>query len=161
MCISAPVPRILDEAFCRTRPDLIPGHYVKITVTDTGPGIAEEIRDRIFDPFFSAQQNGKGAGLGLALVYAVCQQHGGCVTAYNSLAGGACFTLYLPVSVVPPERAVKDVCRIGPSVELGGGETVLLAEDDEMVRLISVDILERSGYRVLAASDGAEALGSV
>jgi PAS domain S-box-containing protein len=142
----------LDEGFCRAHPSLQPGAYVRVSVGDTGTGIAPEIRSRIFDPFFTTKGVGKGTGLGLAMVYGIVKNHNGAVEVESEVGRGTTFHLYLPVSAKP---AVADA---PPIQAQRGGETILLVEDEGLVLELGQKTLERFGYRVLTARDGVEAI---
>ncbi|MFP4308139.1 MAG: response regulator [Desulfococcaceae bacterium] len=133
-----------------------PGRFVVLSVSDTGCGISAEVRDRIFEPFFSTKEVGKGTGLGLATVYGIVKQHEGFIEVASAGASGTQFDIYLPAGV-PGEEAPEELSET-TAAPGGGGETILLAEDDEMVRKLATRILERAGYRVLTARDGDEAL---
>lgn len=144
----------LDPVFCVENPWAEPGRYVRLTVRDTGCGIDPETLDRIFEPFFSTKAAGKGTGLGLSTVYGIVKQHRGLICASSSPGCGATFDLYWPrceESMLPAPSLVAPECR-------GGSETILLAEDDEMVRSLSQRILSSNGYTVLIAADGEHAL---
>jgi CheY-like chemotaxis protein len=145
----------LDEATCRTRPGILPGSFVRLTVTDTGTGMDAETLSRIFEPFFTTKPAGRGTGLGLATVYGVVKQHGGCIDVTSALGQGTTFHLYIPVSTptapASTGRPVDDLVR-------GGQETILLAEDHEGLRELVRESLESFGYSVLAAGDGEEAV---
>ncbi len=144
----------LDPAFCVENPWAEPGRYVRLTVRDTGCGIDAETLDRIFEPFFSTKAAGKGTGLGLSTVYGIVKQHRGLICATSSPGCGTTFNLYWPrceESVLPIPSLVAPECR-------GGSETILMAEDDEMVRSLSQRILSSNGYTVLIAADGEQAL---
>ena len=146
---------VLDGGFCETHPWASPGDYALVSVTDTGVGIPPDVVDHIFEPFFTTKETGKGTGLGLSMVYGIVKQHEGLVHCYSEPNKGTCFKIYLP-SV---ERIAATDQKANDTPEaVGGTETILLAEDDEMVREIAVITLERSGYKVLAAKDGEEAL---
>jgi signal transduction histidine kinase/CheY-like chemotaxis protein len=134
--------------------DLKPGQYVELNVTDTGQGMSSEVRDRIFEPFFTTKPVGKGTGLGLAMVYGIIQQHEGAIHVYSEPDHGTTFKIYLPVYDADREETEKSET----DGIVGGSETILLAEDDPMVRDVSRRILERAGYRVLTAHDGEMAL---
>ena len=131
-----------------------PGRYVVVQVADTGCGMSPEVRQRIFEPFFTTKAVGKGTGLGLAMVYGIAQQHNGAIEVASKPGRGSTFSLYLPCGRVEPDENRPVEVRHAPH----GSETILLAEDEPLVRSFTVRILERAGYRVLAASDGDEAL---
>jgi signal transduction histidine kinase/ActR/RegA family two-component response regulator len=139
---------------CQSHPDAKPGHYLRLTVSDTGTGIPPEALKRIFEPFFSTKEVGKGTGLGLAMVYGVVQQHRGMIRVHSRPGEGATFEIYLPVAEARPQAAAP-----ATPVSAGGGtETILFAEDDPLVRAALVRVLTEAGYRVLAAADGDEAV---
>ncbi len=131
-----------------------PGRYVLLTVTDTGIGMNEEVRGRVFEPFFSTKTAPEGTGLGLSTVYGIVQQHGGFVHVYSEPGKGTTFKIYLPAT----ERQAGEVGTKLESAVVGGDETILVAEDDDLVRSIVRRMLVRYGYRVLLARDGAEAV---
>ncbi len=131
-----------------------PGRFVEIRVSDTGCGMEPEIVGRIFDPFFTTKEVGKGTGLGLATVYGVVQQHRGFVTVDTAPGEGASFAVYLPL-----HEGAEPATGAEPSRgAVGGTETILVAEDEEVVRNLCRATLERVGYTVLTAYDGDEAL---
>ena len=145
----------LDESYARHHVPVKPGSYVILTVTDTGIGMDEETQARIFDPFFTTKEPGKGTGLGLATVDEIVKQSGGYVLVSSEPEWGTTFEVYLPrvelpaapVSLDKAEEAVK-----------GGGETVLLVEDEEGVLKVEREFLERWGYHTLVAGNAAAAL---
>jgi CheY-like chemotaxis protein len=146
---------VLDEAYASQRPDVAPGAYVQISVSDTGSGMTPDVAARAFDPFFTTKVKGKGTGLGLSMVYGFTKQSGGHVAIYSESGIGTVAKLYLPridapVASAEPAPAVKN--------GIGGGETILLVEDDELVRTHAGQSLRQLGYRVLSASGGPEAL---
>jgi signal transduction histidine kinase len=146
----------LDRAYAEQAPDVVPGQYVMLAVSDTGHGIAPEHLARVFEPFFTTKEKGRGTGLGLAMVYGFAKQSGGHVSVYSEPAHGTTVKLYLP-------RALGDKPVGAPpapqtSAARGGEETVLVVEDDEAVRLLVCNDLRALGYRVLQAADGREAL---
>jgi len=130
------------------------GSYALITVEDTGMGMDEATRQRIFEPFFTTKEIGKGTGLGLAVVYGIIKQHDGYINVYSEPGVGTAFKIYLPVIAEAPceERPPE---QQAPS---GGTETILLAEDDEMVRRLQMFVLKDSGYTVIEAVNGADAV---
>jgi PAS domain S-box-containing protein len=130
------------------------GRYVVLAVSDTGHGIAPEARARLFEPFFTTKAVGKGTGLGLSTVYGIVKQSAGHITVYSEPGHGSVFRVYLPAVHDELSRHVEQPSPIAVT----GGETVLLCEDDEQVRQLSVRVLRSAGYHVLAARNGAEGL---
>jgi CheY-like chemotaxis protein len=116
--------------------------------------MTKEVQERIFEPFFTTKEVGKGTGLGLATAYGIVKQHGGVLTVYSEPNVGSTFKVFLPAT----ERASEAVDGKPSTAPEGGGETLLVAEDDEMVRAVVVRILELAGYHVLIARDGVEAV---
>lgn len=148
----------LDEVYAGMNPDSRPGPYVTLEVEDTGHGIPLEHQDRIFDPFFTTKEIGRGTGLGLSTVLAIVKSHGGFVHVYSEPGHGARFKVYLPAETTAEaaERAAVD--RSG--LPRGHGELILVVDDDDAVREVCCKTLERYGYRVLVASNGAEAVST-
>jgi signal transduction histidine kinase len=144
----------IDEEFTKAHGYGKPGKYAYISVTDSGEGMDEETRQRIFEPFFTTKEVGKGTGLGLSTVYGIIKQHDGFVDVYSKPGKGTKFKIYL--SAIKAE--VKEAEITEPSSVQRGTETVLIAEDDESVRGLIKDILQRYGYRVIEAGDGEEAI---
>ncbi len=145
----------IDRTLSESRPWAKEGEYLLLTVADNGEGIPPEIRERVFEPFFSTKDVGKGTGLGLATVYGIVKQHQGIVTVDSEPGAGATFSVYLPVST---GALVDDELESEPEPVPGGTETVLLAEDEEMVCKLAETVLRNAGYRVLVARDGEEAV---
>jgi two-component system, cell cycle sensor histidine kinase and response regulator CckA len=145
---------IVSPEYCEFHPDVTPGRYLVLNVSDTGGGIPEEVRDHIFEPFFTTKEVGKGTGLGLAMVYGVVQQHGGVIRVYSETGLGTTFRIYLPTI----EREVAAPVVQQPASARGGDEIVLIAEDDPFVRKLAVRILQRAGYGAIIAADGREAV---
>jgi two-component system, cell cycle sensor histidine kinase and response regulator CckA len=137
-------------------PQLAPGRYVVLRVTDTGVGMDPETLARAFDPFFTTKPRGKGTGLGLATVYGIVRQSGGDVTIESAPGKGTTFRIYVPLVTDPLDPVGAAVPVAAPVA--GGGETVLVAEDEPLVRTLARKVLEQAGYRVLLARSGAEAL---
>lgn len=147
---------IVDGAFCARHGSGEPGERVMLSVTDTGCGMTAEVRSHLFEPFFTTKAKGKGTGLGLATVYGAVKQNGGAIDVYSALGKGTTFNIYFPVS----GSVAGDGDREEPAedVKAGGNETILLVEDNQMVRSFSEDLLASLGYRVISASSGEEAL---
>jgi len=145
----------VDATLARQHPGLIPGHYVRLSVTDTGHGIAADVMPRIFEPFFTTKEIGKGSGLGLSTVYGVVKQSGGCVTVSSQPGLGAAFGIYLPRASELPDRRIPAPLAAASST---GSETILLVEDEAVVRDLVCEILRESGYVVLSANSGADAM---
>lgn len=146
----------IDESFCSENPWARSGHFVKISVGDNGPGIPAENRKKIFEPFFTTKGVGKGTGLGLAIVYGVIQKHEGFLNLVSEVGQGAEFQIFLPVSEVMDELKTRNAVRITENLE--GSETILLAEDAELVRNFAGRMLRKAGYKVIFACDGQEAV---
>lgn len=144
----------LDEEYAATHVPTMPGNYVRLSVSDTGMGVDEEARKHIFEPFYTTKEKGAGTGLGLATVYGIVKQSGGYIWVDSELGKGADFMVFLPqvekVVTISKEKIMSET-------ELPGNETILLVEDEEAVRELTVKILEMNGYSVIEAKDGAEA----
>ncbi|HEX7052096.1 MAG TPA: PAS domain-containing protein [Longimicrobiales bacterium] len=136
--------------------EIEPGDYVVLKVVDTGSGIPEEIRERIFEPFFTTKAPGKGTGLGLSMVYGIVKQSGGYITVESEVGQGASFRILLPRVAADAEPMVLENREAEPPAT--GNETVLLVEDESAVRSLVRRVLERRGYKVLEATNGAEAI---
>ncbi|MDZ4164530.1 MAG: response regulator [Smithellaceae bacterium] len=132
---------------------VMPGKYVKISVTDNGTGMDEKTRERIFDPFFTTREMGRGTGLGLATVYGIIKGHGGMINVYSEPGCGTSFTIYLPAS---EKEALKEKTMVGTIAR--GTETILLVDDEKMVLEVTGTMLETLGYRVFVASSGQGAI---
>jgi PAS domain S-box-containing protein len=139
----------------------IPGKYVKISVTDTGVGMDEVTRQRIFEPFFSTKEKGRGTGLGLASVYGIVKNHGGFINVYSEKGGGATFNIFLPATeketVTATEKEAVKKKELEKDV-LKGSETVLLVDDEDLIIDVGQPMLEKMGYNVLIAGSGKEAV---
>jgi CheY-like chemotaxis protein len=132
------------------------GRYARVDVKDTGQGMSGEVRERIFEPFFTTKEHGKGTGLGLAIVYGIVRQHDGHVSVNSAIGVGTTVSVFLPIHEGPVE-ARPDAAPARPPAT-SRGETILLAEDEPLVRRVLRTALERAGYRVLEAADGHEAV---
>ncbi|MEO8523167.1 MAG: PAS domain S-box protein [Caldimonas sp.] len=144
----------IDEAFAATHLGANPGAYVMLSVTDTGSGMDKQTLARIFEPFFTTKERGKGTGLGLSTVFGIVQQCGGAVWVYSEPGFGSTFKVYLP----RVDAGTAATLSLSSAAAPRGSETILLVEDEDPVRDVARGILERSGYRVIEARDGAEAL---
>ena len=145
----------VDENAARLNPDAIPGHYVCLSVSDTGGGIPPEVLPRIFEPFFTTKEIGKGTGLGLATVFGIVKQHQGWIQVDNRLGDGVTFKIFLPTS---PETALALTETQATLKPRGGTETILLVEDELALLKSTRTFLNRHGYTVLEAINGPEAL---
>jgi PAS domain S-box-containing protein len=144
----------LDAAYMQQHAASEPGDYVMIAVRDTGVGMDRDTQARIFEPFFTTKENGKGTGLGLPMVYGIVKQSGGYVWVYSEPGQGTTFKVYLPRVAGAAATGDEPVLI----TTLTGTETILLVEDEESVREVSSRLLARSGYTVIEAADGREAL---
>jgi CheY-like chemotaxis protein len=138
------------------RGNLKPGSYVKLRVEDTGCGMHAEVVSRIFEPFFTTKEAGQGTGLGLSIVKDIVQLSGGDIFVDSTPGRGTTFTIYLPLAAAPAVAALSRPVAI-PS-RTTGNETILLVEDEELVRLMLVEVLTAKGYNILAVGDGMAAL---
>lgn len=144
----------LDEAYCKEHIGFLPGDFVMITVSDNGLGMGSETVNQIFEPFFTTKELGKGTGLGLATVYGIVKQGGGFINVYSEPGQGTTFKIYIPAIAGEPELKEKTE-KSQPEL---GSETVLLVEDEKMVRNMTQAILEKLGYKVISADGPEEAL---
>ena len=146
---------VLDESYCETHADFIPGQYVLLAVSDNGCGMDKTVLAQLFDPFFTTKPRGRGTGLGLATVYGIIKQNHGFINVYSEPGQGSTFKIYLP-------RHAADLAEGSAAPPLAaaptGAETVLLVEDEEALLKLSAQLLERLGYTVLAASGPNQAL---
>jgi len=147
----------LDEHYQSSNPEVPPGYYVMISVTDTGEGMPPEILKKVFEPFFTTKEVGKGSGLGLSMVYGFVKQSNGHVTIYSEPKLGTTVRIYLP-STVSKADGKANFLHHGDEEAPSGRETILVAEDDDFVRAYAVNCLEGLGYTVISAGDGHEAL---
>jgi signal transduction histidine kinase/ActR/RegA family two-component response regulator len=145
----------VDEAFAKNRPPLLPGEYIGLTVEDTGHGMDAATRERIFEPFFTTKEMGKGTGLGLATVYGVVKQSGGCIWVESEPGTGTRFEVYLPAAREAVESAIPEGT---PKAAAHHSGAVLIVEDEEAVRELAAEFMTSAGYKVLTARDGREAL---
>ncbi len=144
----------IDENCARMHTEAKVGSYVAITVSDTGIGIPPKILDRIFEPFFTTKEFGKGTGLGLSTALAIVKSHSGFINVYSEVGKGTTFRVYFPA--IKTEMQNVEEQKLG--LLIGQGELVLVAEDEDSVREVTISTLEKYGYEVLAANDGADAV---
>jgi PAS domain S-box-containing protein len=144
-----------DAAFCEQNPGAHPGRHVVLMVRDNGRGIPEQIRQHIFEPFFTTKERGAGTGLGLSTVYGIVKQSGGYVAVESAAGSGATFRIAFPQT---GQQTSPDATAAAPEPARSSGETVLVVDDEDGVRRMLTLLLERRGYRVLAANGGTQAL---
>jgi PAS domain S-box-containing protein len=147
----------LDEGYCHTHADARLGRFVMLAVSDTGIGMNDEVKAHLFEPFFTTKEKGKGTGLGLATIYGTVKQAGGSIEVYSEAGKGTAFKIYLPrmeahAGNIEKSRSLAEMPR--------GSETVLLVEDEEMVRHLAIRVLRRLGYEILHAGSGGDALAA-
>jgi CheY-like chemotaxis protein len=145
----------VDEHYARMNVEAKPGKYVSVGVIDTGFGIPEQNLSKIFDPFFTTKEHGQGTGLGLSTVAGIVRSHGGFINVYSEVGRGARFKVYLLAIESAPAAATKPPRRDLP---VGAGELVLVIDDENAIREVARETLSAFGYRVMIASDGAEAM---
>jgi PAS domain S-box-containing protein len=144
----------LDQEYCQFHANVEPGEYVLLSVSDTGHGMDKQTLEHIFEPFYTTKELGRGTGLGLATVYGIVKQHGGHVTCYSEVGRGSTFNLYLPAISGTTETDLEKSMEM-PAF---GTETVLLVDDEELIRNLGERILQRSGYTIITANNGSEGL---
>ncbi|HJZ46986.1 MAG TPA: PAS domain S-box protein [Roseiflexaceae bacterium] len=145
---------VLDAQQIARRIDVLAGHYVLLTVSDTGVGMDAAVKEHLFEPFFTTKAPGKGTGLGLATCYGIVRQHGGIILPYSEPGHGTIMNIYLPRVDAPADPRLEAAARTTPR----GDETILLVEDEPAVRALVARVLRAQGYTVLEAGDGLEAL---
>jgi CheY-like chemotaxis protein len=146
---------MIDESFAGAHVDVRPGRFVRLTVSDVGVGMDEEIQRRAFEPFFTTKSKAEGTGLGLATVYGIVTEGGGRVNLYSEPDVGTTVKIHLPASGLAPGPARRDA---GPG-PMGRGETILVVEDEFEVRQMTERILTKAGYVVRGVAGGSEAMG--
>jgi len=152
----------LDESYARLRRGVTPGSYALLMVSDTGEGMHAETTKKVFEPFFTTKEKDKGTGLGLSTAYGIVKQHGGNIWVYSELGFGTTFKVYLPVSREAEIHQVEEVAKkMKTESKPTDSLTVLVAEDEEVVRDLVVSMLELQGYKVLVGDSGKEALSII
>ncbi len=146
---------VLNGNASQIHPHAEPGAYLLLSVSDTGMGMSHEVLDRIFTPFYTTKEIGKGTGLGLATVQGIVKSYGGFITVYSEVGRGSKFSIYLPAA--PDPEAFASSASI-TTIESGQGYCILLVDDEEAILSMSGSVLEAAGYRVLMASDGMSAI---
>jgi len=146
----------LDERSARQHPEVVAGPYVMLAVSDTGSGMTKDVLAHVFEPFFTTKGPGEGTGLGLATCYGIVRQNGGHIAVYSEPGRGTTFRIYLPRVTEPSGRIASN--RAAPEALVEGRETIMLAEDDALVRNLAASTLRRAGYTVLEATSGHDAL---
>jgi len=144
----------LGREYAAQHPEVVPGQYVRLTVTDTGCGMDEATRARLFEPFFTTKRAGEGTGLGMAVVHGIVGQNQGHIQCYSEPGQGTTFNVYFPVV----DEAPRDIAVPEATPQRGGDERILVVEDDPAVRKLTVMSLRSAGYKVASASSGVEAL---
>ena len=146
----------LDEGYMEEHMELTPGHYVLLMIKDSGFGMDREIQEHIFEPFYTTKATGEGTGLGLASVYGIVKQHGGHIWTYSEPGQGTLFKIYLPASesINMPE----DTSASEPGIDAPGQESICVVEDNDIVREMTVSILQEQGYKVFSTGNGSECL---
>jgi len=146
---------LLDQEYCNRYPEVNPGKFVMLSISDTGVGMTDEIKSHLFEPFFTTKEKGKGTGLGLSIVYGIIRQNGGHSEVESEPGKGSTFKIFFPqveesAKSYEPDSAIISMPR--------GNETILLVEDDSKVRILVSEVLRMAGYTVLEASNGEEAI---
>jgi CheY-like chemotaxis protein len=149
---------IIDESYCRMQPDAQPGRYVVLTINDSGTGIPPALISRIFEPFFTTKPVGKGTGLGLSTALGIVRSHGGFINVYSEVGKGTSFKVHYPAA---GDNALEEKAPEASDLHDGDGELILIADDELAIREIIKVTLENHNYRVLTATDGAEAVAAV
>lgn len=151
----------ISELPARFNPAIPPGEYVRLLIKDTGCGMSEETRSHLFEPFFTTKERGKGTGLGLFTAYGIIKQSGGSIEVKSTLGEGTTFLLYLPVVVNEKADSSTPAAVSVASVAGAGGKTILVVEDEPIVRTLVFTVLAEAGYHILEAAQGKEALAVV
>jgi PAS domain S-box-containing protein len=148
----------IDTEYCAIHAGFVPGEFVMLAVSDDGCGIDKDIQKKLFEPFFSTKEKGKGTGLGLATVYGIVKQNNGFINVYSEPGSGTTFRIYLPRHDGEPDQAGVNELRHLPR---GTGETIMVVEDEDAIRILAGKVLETLGYRVMEAAFPEQALDLV
>jgi CheY-like chemotaxis protein len=161
-------PAYLDEAYCAQYPEVMPGHYIMVAVSDTGTGIPADLIEKVFQPFFTTKEPGKGSGLGLSMVYGFIKQSGGHIQIYSEMGHGTSIKMYLPRKFAAgeaiPEIAPVAIAEPAPPVSEIPAKPrakILVVEDQEAVREVACGFLGSFGYELIEAADGFQALAKL
>jgi CheY-like chemotaxis protein len=149
------VNRYFNEDYCLSHLGTTPGDYIELLISDTGHGLDMDVIDHIFEPFFTTKGPGKGTGLGLSMAYGIIKNHNGHIKCSSQKGIGTTFTIHLPAIEKGFSKVEEKTEEIMPP---GGNETLLLVDDEPLLREIGTDMLSKFGYKVLAAPDGETAL---
>jgi PAS domain S-box-containing protein len=147
----------LDKTFSATHPGANPGNYIHITISDTGQGMDKETLSKIFEPFFTTKEKDKGTGLGMSMVYGIVKNHGGYINVYSEAGKGTIFNIYFPPLMKKLVEVEKEAKTQTESVATGQ-ETILVVDDEDIIRNMLQEVLEGMGYTVLLADNGEDAL---
>jgi CheY-like chemotaxis protein len=147
---------VLDDAYAAANPEAKAGPYVMLAISDSGTGMSQAVQEKVFEPFFTTKEVGKGSGLGLSMVYGFVKQSGGHIKIYSEEGHGTTIRLYLPPARGPIERAKTVAAPVS-----GGSETIMVVEDDALVRNFAITQLQSLGYKTVAAADSRAAMALV
>lgn len=150
---------ILDEAYCKLNPEIIPGEYVELVITDTGHGISAEEQEKIFEPFFTTKEHGKGTGLGLAMVFGFVKRSKGIIKCYSEMGIGTSFRIFFPKAVGELEQ--KQSNKNDVDEMLSGMETILVVDDEPELLELAEASLSAIGYQIITGTDGVDALNKL
>jgi CheY-like chemotaxis protein len=145
----------IDEIYASTKNGVKPGNYIMVAISDTGVGIPSDILDKIFDPFFTTKEKTKGTGLGLSTAYGIIKQHGGNIWVYSEPEYGTTFKIYLPTA---SNKAVEKKAPKETHTAVPGSATILVVEDDSVVREVVCSMLKQNGYRVIESDSPQSAI---
>lgn len=145
----------IDQAYSKIHIDFVPGDFIMLAISDNGSGMSKEVQEHIYEPFYSTKELSKGTGLGLATVYGIVKQNGGFINLYSEINEGTTFKIYLPRFIGEDAVHTAEIATVAPE---GNGETILLVEDESVLREVAQTMLKELGYVVLIASTPGEAI---